>query len=57
MGDGGPEEDAVSVGGEGTTASKLNVFSAPVGGADLTTASVESETAAWKLQIRLRFRN
>ena len=46
LGDGGPEEGAVSMDDGGTTVSKLNVFSTLDGGADLTTVSVESDTAA-----------
>jgi len=51
LGDGGPEEAAVSVeeGGTMASASKLNVLSTLVGGADRTSLSVESEvTAAWR---------
>lgn len=51
LGDGGPEEAAVSV-EEGVTmasVSKLNVLLTLVGGADRTSLSVESEvTAAWR---------
>ena len=48
LGDGGPEEAVVSVeeGGTMASASKLNVFSTLVGGADRTPWSVKSEVTA-----------
>jgi len=51
LGDGGPEEAAISVaeGGTMASASKLNVLLTVVGGADRTSLSVKSEeTAAWR---------
>lgn len=48
LGEGGPDDEAVSVAEEEVTASgsKLNVFSTLCGDADLTSLSVESDSTA-----------